>query len=65
MAKVKEDTIEFITVNPVKHDGEDYQVGEIIALTEKDSTALLELGVIKEVGVESASNEAQQESEAV
>jgi len=44
--KATEDTVEFVVIKPVKHNGEDYQVGEIIELTEKDGVPLLELGVI-------------------
>lgn len=44
---VIEDAADFIVAQPIKHNGEDYQVGEIITLTEKDGVPLLELGVIK------------------
>ncbi len=42
-----EDTEDFVAVTPIRHNGEDYQIGEIITLTEKDGVPLLALGVIK------------------
>lgn len=45
-----EDTANFIVIEPIKHDGEDYQVDEIIALTEKEAAPLLGLGVIIDIG---------------
>jgi hypothetical protein len=44
---VSEDTEDFVVVTPIKHNGEDYQIGEIIALTERDGVPLLALGAIK------------------
>ncbi len=45
--KEVESVVEFIVVEPLKHNGVDYQIGETATLTEKDAVTLLELEVIK------------------
>ena len=45
--KEVESVVEFITTEPLKHNGVDYQVGETVTLTEKDAITLIELEVIK------------------
>lgn len=47
--KAKEDAdffVDWAVTQSVRHNGEDYQVGEMISLTEKESHVLLELGAI-------------------
>ena len=45
--KEVEGVVEFIAIEPVKHNGMDYQVGDAITLTEKEAIVLLGLEVVK------------------
>ena len=50
-------TVDWIVLQSIRHNGDDYQAGDSIALTEKESASLLELDVIgagvSEISVES------------